>query len=91
MEFEDKTLQCKECGCEFIFTAGEQAFYKEKGLENEPQRCKDCRVSKKQARQSAREMHNVICAECGVECQVPFQPRSDKPVFCSNCFQNKAR
>ena len=32
MEFEDKTLVCQDCGKEFIFTSGEQAFYKEKGL-----------------------------------------------------------
>ncbi len=47
MEFEDKTLVCKDCNQEFIFTKGEQAFYKEKGLENEPKRCKDCRQKRK--------------------------------------------
>ena len=41
--FEDKTLVCKECGKEFVFTAGEQEFYAEKGFQNEPQRCKACR------------------------------------------------
>ena len=41
--YEDKTLICKECGAEFIFTAGEQEFYAEKGFVNEPQRCKSCR------------------------------------------------
>ena len=46
----DKTLVCKDCGAEFVFTEGEQAFYKEKGFENEPQRCPDCRKAKKQAR-----------------------------------------
>lgn len=50
----DKTLECKDCGKEFIFTEGEQAFYKEKGFENEPQRCSDCRKAKKQARNSDR-------------------------------------
>ena len=44
----DKTLICKDCGKEFIFTEGEQAFYKEKGFENEPQRCPDCRRARKQ-------------------------------------------
>ena len=37
--YEDKTLVCKDCGKEFIFTAGEQAFYAEKGFQNEPTRC----------------------------------------------------
>lgn len=44
----DKTLICKDCNKEFVFTEGEQAFYKEKGFENEPQRCPDCRRAKKQ-------------------------------------------
>ena len=50
MEFEDKTLVCQDCGKEFIFTAGEQAFYKEKGLDNEPKRCKEGRDKRKTAR-----------------------------------------
>ena len=47
--FEDKTLKCKECGADFIFTAGEQEFYAEKGFQNEPQRCKACRDARKNA------------------------------------------
>ena len=43
----DKTLNCKDCGVDFIFTEGEQAFYKEKGFENEPQRCPECRRARK--------------------------------------------
>ena len=42
----DKTLTCKDCGKEFVFTEGEQEFYKEKGFENEPQRCAECRRQK---------------------------------------------
>ena len=41
--YQDKTLVCKECGKEFVFTAGEQEFYASKGFVNEPQRCKACR------------------------------------------------
>jgi DNA-directed RNA polymerase subunit RPC12/RpoP len=44
----DKTIVCKDCGKEFVFTEGEQAFYKEKGLASEPVRCKECRAAKKQ-------------------------------------------
>jgi len=47
MDFQDKKLTCVDCGCEFIFTAGEQEFYKEKGLDNEPKRCRECRDKKK--------------------------------------------
>ena len=45
---EDKTIVCKDCGKEFVFTVGEQEFYKEKGFENEPVRCPDCRRARKQ-------------------------------------------
>ena len=55
MEFTDKTLVCKDCGKEFVFTAGEQAFYKEKGLDNEPKRCKECRDKRKAERISKDE------------------------------------
>ncbi len=51
---EDKTLKCKDCGADFIFTEGEQAFYKEKGFENEPQRCPECRRARKQQRNNNR-------------------------------------
>lgn len=57
-EFQDKTLICKDCGNEFTFTAGEQAFYKEKGLDNEPKRCKDCRDKKKSERNNNRFNNN---------------------------------
>ena len=63
--YEDKTLTCKECGNEFIFTAGEQEFYAEKGFENEPQRCKPCRDARKAASKSGREMIDVTCSSCG--------------------------
>ena len=57
--YEDKTLVCKECGKEFIFSAGEQEFYAEKGFENEPTRCKDCRAARKAALRQSREMHTA--------------------------------
>ena len=90
MEFEDKTLICRECGEPFVWTAGEQAFYAEKGLLNVPARCQDCRQARKQARLGAtpgeRVQHPVTCAECGTETTVPFVPRNGKPVYCSTCF-----
>ncbi len=48
----DKTLTCKDCNADFIFSEGEQAFYQEKGFENEPQRCPTCRQSRKQQRKN---------------------------------------
>jgi CxxC-x17-CxxC domain-containing protein len=90
VEFEDKTLQCRECNGEFVWTAGEQAFYAEKGLLNEPARCPQCRTARKQARlggaSGERIQHPVTCAECGAETTVPFVPRNGRPVYCSNCY-----
>jgi len=84
--YEDKTLTCKECGKEFVFTAGEQEFYAEKGFQNEPQRCKECRDKRKNANREHREMFTTTCANCGGEAKVPFQPSDDRPVYCSKCF-----
>ncbi len=36
-----------------------------------------------------REMFSATCASCGKEAQVPFQPRGDKPVYCSDCFRSQ--
>ncbi len=83
--YEDKTLICKECGEEFIFTAGEQEFYAEKGFVNEPQRCKACRDARKQANRAEREMFETVCSECGEVARVPFKPREGRPVKCSAC------
>ena len=87
--YENKTLVCKDCGQEFIFTAGEQEFYAERGFQNEPQRCKDCRQARKNAVKSQREYFTTTCAECGKEAKVPFQPSDDRPVYCSECFGAK--
>ena len=84
--YEDKTLVCKDCEADFVFTAGEQEFYAEKGFENEPTRCKECRDAKKARARQPREMHTAICAGCGAEAKVPFEPKEDRPVYCSECF-----
>ena len=84
--YEDKTLICKECGQEFIFTAGEQEFYAEKGFVNEPQRCKPCRDARNNAAKADREMFVSTCAACGQEARVPFRPREDRAVYCSDCL-----
>jgi CxxC-x17-CxxC domain-containing protein len=90
MAFADKTLTCRDCGAEFVFTAGEQEFYQSRGLRNEPSRCPNCRATRRQTRVSSsgsgREMYPAVCAGCGKECEVPFQPRGDRPVYCSDCF-----
>ena len=114
MSFQDKTLTCRDCGNQFVFTAGEQEFYQSRGLMNEPGRCPECRAARKAQRGSEggyssgggssygggggssagggygrqrREMFPAVCSNCGKETQVPFQPRGDKPVYCSDCFE----
>ncbi len=86
--YNDKTLVCKDCGKEFVFTAGEQEFFAEKGFTNEPQRCKECRDAKKQASRANRQMYTAVCASCGKEAKVPFKPTEGRPVYCSECFSN---
>ncbi len=87
--YTDKTLVCKDCGNEFVFTAGEQEFYAEKGFQNEPTRCKACRQARKASRPATGgtpETFDAVCAECGKPTKVPFQPREDRPVYCSECY-----
>lgn len=87
--FQDKELKCKDCGSDFTFTAGEQEFYAEKGFENVPQRCKDCRYARKNNARAPREMFTATCASCGSEAKIPFKPREDRPVYCSECFASQ--
>jgi CxxC-x17-CxxC domain-containing protein len=119
----DKTLTCRDCGQAFTFTAGEQAFYQERGF-SEPQRCPACRAARKAQRtpsgydtggygagaggyssgnygngggysssggysSAPRQMYPAICSNCGKPTEVPFQPRSDKPVYCRECFAER--
>ena len=71
--YQDKTLVCRDCGKEFVFTVGEQEFYAEKGFQNEPTRCRECRMAHKAARNSGapRVMYDAVCAECGQPTKVP--------------------
>ena len=92
MGFADKTLQCADCGAKFTFTVQEQEFYAGRGYTNEPKRCPACR-EKKRAQydnsggpRASRQMHAAVCGECGKECEVPFEPREGRPVYCSECY-----
>jgi CxxC-x17-CxxC domain-containing protein len=94
LSYADKTLSCRECGQAFVFTGGEHEFHAAKGFENEPSRCPDCRAARKAARGDSpggygrreREMFTATCSACGNEAVVPFRPRGDKPVYCSDCY-----
>ena len=96
MALQDQTIQCKDCGNSFTWTAEEQDFYQQKGF-NAPMRCKDCRA-KARANFNAghggggggpRQSFEIECSECGAKDTVPFQPRGDRPVLCRNCFQKQ--
>jgi len=118
VSFTDKTLTCRDCGTQFVFTAGEQEFYAQKGFGNEPTRCSTCRRARKAQRDSGgadsgygggrdyagssyssggsyggnyargeRVQHETVCSNCGRQTTVPFVPRGDRPVYCSDCFR----
>jgi len=90
---EDKILTCKDCGSQFAFSAREQQFFADKGFQNQPQRCRECRQARRSqngdqtaARPNARPSYEAVCAACGVETTVPFRPRGDRPVYCRTCY-----
>lgn len=90
--FQDKKITCKDCSQEFTFTSSEQEFFAEKGFTNEPQRCKSCRDARKGNVRGgngggSRQMFDTVCSECGKSCKVPFEPRGDRPIYCSDCFR----
>ena len=95
--YEDKTLPCRDCGNEFVFSASEQAFFAEKGFQNKPSRCTACRAARRAQNggntnnNGPRQMYEVICDGCGCTTQVPFQPRGDRPVYCRDCFEKNRR
>lgn len=105
MPYSDKSLTCVECGAEFTFSAEDQEYYASRGFQNEPKRCVACRQARKAGRQGGggggggyrggygseeRQMFTVVCAECGQQAEVPFQPRGDRPVYCRECFAKRS-
>ncbi len=92
MEYRDKVLKCVECGAEFVFTAGEQMFFADKGFRNEPKRCKTCKAKRAQSTSpgpSRRVETRTTCSQCGKETTVPFKPTQGRPVFCRECYQQR--
>ncbi|GBD24258.1 hypothetical protein HRbin29_01935 [bacterium HR29] len=91
MAYTDKSLICADCGATFAFTAGEQEFHASKGFTNEPKRCPTCRRARRGessgGHRSQRTTYSAVCASCGREAQLPFEPRGDRPVYCSDCYR----
>lgn len=84
--YQDKTLVCRDCGKQFIWTAGEQEFYAQKGFDNPPSRCPEDRTKRKEERSAQRTMTKITCSNCGREDEVPFVPRKGTGVLCRDCF-----
>ena len=101
MSYTDRTLTCADCGTGFTFSADDQSYHAQKGFTNDPKRCPSCRASRRDQRGDSsyggggggyggqREMFSATCGSCGKEARVPFQPRGDKPVYCSDCFRSQ--
>lgn len=91
MSFQEKSIQCVDCGATFVFSAQDQEFFQSKGYTNEPKRCPSCRSARKAERPGnnggVRQMYPATCAACGKSTEVPFAPRGDKPVYCSDCYR----
>jgi CxxC-x17-CxxC domain-containing protein len=95
-DFQDRSITCVDCGEPFIWTVGEQVFFHDKGLKNEPKRCKPCKHAKNDrlAAISAAQVSGVkqrievvvTCAQCGEQTTVPFYPSQGRPVYCRSCF-----
>ena len=96
MAYEDRNLTCVECDSEFVFSADDQQFHAEREYQD-PKRCPSCRQAKRAGGGGyeggggyggggSRQMYDAVCADCGSDCQVPFEPRQDRPVYCSDCF-----
>ncbi len=87
--YTDKILICKDCGAEFLFTAGEQEFYEQRGFSNEPVRCRKCRSAKRRPRREPKLIYEIVCSECGKTDDIDFEPRRDRPVYCRECFAKR--
>jgi CxxC-x17-CxxC domain-containing protein len=101
IEFEDRSILCVDCSEEFIWTGGEQLFFHDKGLMNEPKRCKPCKQAKNErlaaiaAAQASGERQRievcVQCAHCRQQTTVPFYPSQGRPVYCRACYIGNRR
>ena len=98
MSYQDRTLSCTDCGQSFTFSAEDQEYHAQKGYSNDPKRCPSCRASRRDNRSTGyssgggyggyqREMYPAVCAQCGKQTEVPFQPRNDRPVYCRDCYE----
>jgi CxxC-x17-CxxC domain-containing protein len=87
MGFSDKWIVCADCGRQFLWDVGEQLWYHEKHLANQPKHCKSCRDRRRAARlNEPRHYSKVSCDRCGNPTYVPFVPLGIKPIYCRSCL-----
>ena len=87
MSFQDKTLLCRDCNNEFVWTAGEQEFFASKGFNNPPSRCVDCRKKFKEEKKQGTVTTTITCKDCGNKGDVPFKPINPDDILCADCFK----
>lgn len=95
-DLAEQEIVCIDCKTHFVWSIGEQIFYRDKGLTNPPKRCKECKQAKNErlasiaAAQAAGVKQKievaVNCATCGEFTTVPFYPSQGRPVFCRSCY-----
>ncbi|MBX9668353.1 MAG: zinc-ribbon domain-containing protein [Candidatus Obscuribacterales bacterium] len=90
---KDVLIICCDCGKNFTFGVGEQAFFASKELVNEPKRCPYCRIVTRAKRRGGEvdKLTEISCSLCGEMTMVPFSPTGFKPLFCINCLVSKGR
>lgn len=87
-QLEDKVLICKDCGNKFIWTAGEQKFFIDKGLQNIPKRCKICTANYKNKLREKHPTWWIRCQNCHKKAEVPFEPKTED-IYCEECFKKE--
>ncbi|MGH9899421.1 MAG: zinc-ribbon domain containing protein [Pyrinomonadaceae bacterium] len=95
-ELDDRIIICIDCREPFLWTVGEQVFFYDKGLSNQPKRCKPCKKAKNRriagimnAQETGIRQHIIVevrCALCGEQTTVPFYPSQGRPVYCRTCY-----
>ena len=95
-EFVDTNILCIDCGSDFVWTVGEQTFFRDKGLQNSPKRCRECKQAKNERIASVAAAQAVgvkqrievavYCARCNGYTTIPFYPSQGRPVYCRSCY-----
>jgi CxxC-x17-CxxC domain-containing protein len=94
MSFQDKSIVCSDCWTTFTVSAEKQKFCQAWGYTIELKRCPSCCWARKSeeygtggyGHSTRRQMFPAVCAECGRDTKVPFEPRAGRRVYCGECY-----